>query len=201
MDYQKAFDTVNRTHLWSKLLSIGIKGRIFDVITNTYKDAQSCIRHNSELSSLFPCNNGVRQGENLSPLLFSINLNDLDTFLSHSCKGITLEEPTLGLNEYIKLFTLLYADDTILLANSENDLQIALDKLYIYCEKWKLTVNTSKTKVVVFSRGKVRNIPKWRFGSDEVGTTPEYSVYENIFEISDILSDVYRIYDGHSSKL
>ena len=89
VDYQKAFDTVNRTHLWSKLLSIGIKGRIFDVITNTYKDAQSCIRHNSELSSLFPCNNGVRQGENLSPLLFSIYLNDLDTFLSHSCKGIT----------------------------------------------------------------------------------------------------------------
>ena len=131
MDYQKAFDTVNRTHLWSKLLSIGIKGRIFDVITNTYKDAKSCIRHNSELSSLFPCNNGVRQGENLSPLLFSIYLNDLDTFLSHSCKGITLEEPTLGLNEYIKLFTLLYADDTILLANSENDLQIALDKLHL----------------------------------------------------------------------
>ena len=165
-----------KTHLTPiKLLSIGIKGRIFDVITNTYEDAQSCIRHNSELSTLFPCSNGVRQGENLSPLLFSIYLNDLDTFLSQSCKGITLEEPTLGLNEYIKLFTLLYADDTILLANSENDLQIALDKLYIYCDKWKLTVNTSKTKVVVFSRGKVRNIPKWRFGPDEVETTPEYT--------------------------
>ena len=47
--------------------------------------------------------------------------------------------------------------------------------LYIYCDKWKLTVNTSKTKVVVFSRGKVRNIPKWRFGPEEVETTPEYT--------------------------
>ena len=45
---------------------------------------------------------------------------------------------------------LLFADDTLLLAESHSELQILLNKLYIYCKKWNLTVNTGKTKVMLF---------------------------------------------------
>ena len=68
-----------------------------------------------------------------------------------------------GFDIYFKLFTLLYADDTIVLAQSENELQLALDALSVYCERWFLRVNTDKTKVVIFSRGKIRNIQIFRF--------------------------------------
>ena len=64
----------------------------------------------------------------------------------------------------IHLYTLLYADDTIVLAESINELQVALNAVKEYCNKWSLTVNTSKTKIVIFSRGRVRNLPELYFG-------------------------------------
>ena len=188
IDYHKAFDTVDRTHLWTKLFSTGIHGRILNVVKSIYKEAQSCVRHNGEVSQLFPCNNGVRQGDNLSPLLFSIYLNDLQVFLSKQCKGIVIENKGAEFAHYVQLFTLLYADDTILLGESAQDLQVALDSLYSYCERWNLKVNENKTKVVVFSRGKVRKVPEWRFGPHTITTQYDYTYlgvsfnYNGLFE-------------------
>ena len=52
---------------------------------------------------------------------------------------------------YLRMYILLYADDTIVMSESANELQKALDALGKYCDLWDLTVNTSKTKVVVYS--------------------------------------------------
>ena len=57
------------------------------------------------------------------------------------------------------LFSLLYADDTILLAESVKEMQQALNGLSSYCKKKKLVININKTKVIVFSRGKIRTKP------------------------------------------
>ena len=58
-------------------------------------------------------------------------------------------------NTYEKLGNiLLYADDTLLMAESPEDLQMALSNLKDYCELWQMEVNTQKTKLVIFSRGK-----------------------------------------------
>ena len=56
------------------------------------------------------------------------------------------------MENYLKLFVLMYADGTILLAESEDDLQDALSAMFNYCNTWKLKVNVKKTKIVVFSR-------------------------------------------------
>jgi hypothetical protein len=50
------------------------------VIQNMYKNAKSCVRDGSNCSDFFPSNIGVRQGENLFPLFFSVFLNDLTEF-------------------------------------------------------------------------------------------------------------------------
>ena len=55
---------------------------------------------------------------------------------------------------YFKLYILLYADDTIILAESKHELQAAMNALSHYCKLWKLEVNTSKSKVIVFSKNK-----------------------------------------------
>ena len=54
-----------------------------------------------------------------------------------------------------KLFLLLYADDIVIFANTSEELQVSLNLLAEYCERWKLTINTSKTnlKVMVFRKG------------------------------------------------
>ena len=46
-----------------------------------YENIKSCVRINDETSAYFPSECGVRQGENLSPLLFSLYLNDLENFI------------------------------------------------------------------------------------------------------------------------
>ena len=57
---------------------------------------------------------------------------------------------------YVKLFTILYADDTVLLAESAEELQSELNYFYEYCEKWNLKVNINKSKVMVFfSKGRL----------------------------------------------
>lgn len=60
----------------------------------------------------------------------------------------------------LKVFLLLYADDIIIFSPDENGLQKGLDVLHGYCLRWKLKVNTNKTKIMIFRSGGIlrRNI-------------------------------------------
>lgn len=70
-------------------------------------------------------------------------------------------------------FVLLYADDAVILTETQTDMQCALNMRKSYCEIWGLKINVAKTKVVTFSRGKIRNVPKFLFGASEVGVVFE----------------------------
>ena len=80
MDFKKAFDTVWRVGLWQKLVKNDISGKILKVIYNMYNCIKSCVKQNDQISGFFSCDVGVRQGENLSPFLFSLFLADLEDF-------------------------------------------------------------------------------------------------------------------------
>ncbi len=58
------------------------------------------------------------------------------------------------LDIYVKLFLLPYADDTILMSETETGLQDALNYFHQYCIQWKLEVNASKIKITVFKKRK-----------------------------------------------
>jgi hypothetical protein len=170
IDYKKAFDLVDRSSLWLKLLSNGISGRILKVVRNMYHNAKSCVKLDNVLSESFLCNIGVRQGENLSPLLFSLYLNDFENFIRLKYDGLTFlsENITEYLSDedtevFLKLYTLLYADDTVILAESPSELQKALNAVDAYCNEWNMVVNTEKTKIVIFSKGKIKKLPTFSF--------------------------------------
>lgn len=116
--------------------------------------------------SFFQSNVGVRQGENLSPILFSLLLNDLSEFMSKAYNGLehitNITHECLDTNEvdfFLKLYMLLYADDTVILAETPDELQAALNAMYLYCKTRNLSVNPVKTKVVIFSKSKLKDIP------------------------------------------
>ena len=108
-----------RVLLWSKLLSNNINGKILDVICNMYASAKSFVRNNDVNGELFTCGIGVRHGENVSPLLFALYINDLNELIEKSFNGLhTISKYIEEFNDtddtvlYLKLLILLYADDT-----------------------------------------------------------------------------------------
>ena len=82
------------------------------------------------------------------------------------------------------MYTLLYADDTLVLAESPAEMQLALDEVGVYCNKWGLSINKTKTKVVIFSRGKVKRQFNFKIGNLEIGTTSEYCYLGIIFNFN-----------------
>jgi hypothetical protein len=59
------------------------------------------------------------------------------------------------LDIYLKLFVLLYADDTVIISESKEDMLNQLNDFNDFCKKWKLKVNAEKSKVLMFSNGRL----------------------------------------------
>ena len=93
---------------------------------------------------------GVRQGDNLSPILFKIFINDLVDSFDESCKPVTLN--SLNLNR------LLYADDLVLMSETADGLQICIDKLYDYCENMGLQININN----IYRKFKLKYSNLWK---------------------------------------
>ena len=140
-----AFDWVDRDLLFYKLLHNNINGNIYNAIKLLYTNTLSCMKINNLYTDWFQIFNGVRQGDTLSPTLFSFFINDLASELKELGLGIDINGT--------KICILLYADDMVLIANSEAQLQSMLNVMYQWCKKWRLRVNNNKTKIVHF-RGK-----------------------------------------------
>lgn len=180
IDYQKAFDTINRAALFEKLISNSVNGRFLKVIYNMYQNAKSCVKQESMVSGIFACNVGVRQGENLSPLLFSIFLNDFQFTLSRKYNGLpSINEyinllPIGEIEFFINMYVLLYADDTLVLAETPEQLQLAMSEIAVYTDKWELVINVTKTKVIIFSRGKIKKQYNFTIGNLKIDTVFEY---------------------------
>lgn len=132
---------------------------------------------------LFYSNIGVRQGENLSPLLFSLYLNVLNNFFQNNenIHGITIRngQDENDLFNLLKMFILLYADGTVIMAESADELQKALNIYEQYCDTWRLTVNITKTKLLVFSKGRQPNY-KFKYKNEDKEIVNEYK-YLGIF--------------------
>ena len=77
IDFEKAFDTVWRDALLYKLLKAGIHGRMFNMIKSMYEEIYYSIKCKDGLTTFFKSTDGVRQGCNLSPILFNLFINDI----------------------------------------------------------------------------------------------------------------------------
>ena len=77
VDFRKAFDTVKRNVLWNVLLQLGIGGNMFNTLRAMYPSVLSCVRCNQRYTDYFNCMQGLKQGRLVSPVLFSLLINEL----------------------------------------------------------------------------------------------------------------------------
>ena len=118
-----------------------------------YRKAKSCVKTGNVCSDYFYCYSGVRQGEVLSRVLFAMYLNHLQEYMAERSEGLpSLVREARGLgweredeSLMLKMFMLLYADDTTICSESAEGLQQALDALSDYCDKWSLRVNADQS--------------------------------------------------------
>ena len=166
VDLKKAFDTISRTLLLHKLTSLNIKGTFFSVLNDMYNNSTAKIKINGLLSDTFNIENGTEQGHPMSPELFKLFIKDLTSFLNTNITHPDLAGTIIS--------HLLWADDLVLLALSEASLQANIDKLAQYCEKWGLTINLKKTKVVVFGTNKRSKTKQFFLNRDCIETVDSY---------------------------
>ena len=79
------------------------------------------------------------------PFPFAVYVNDLEYDMRNTGAGVTVND--------MKIFLLLYADDAVIFSETPTGLQSGINELQKYCEWWKLTLNTAKSRIVVFRKG------------------------------------------------
>ena len=112
-----------------------------------YKTVKSCVKYNSIYSNFFDSSVGLKQGDPSSPLLFMFFVNDIVQNINTNLQNV------FTINE-LKLFLILFADDQVLFATSPETLQSLLTDLKNYCRLWGLKINISKTKAIIFEKGR-----------------------------------------------
>ena len=137
IDFRKAFDTVNHKILLKKINSLGIKNNTLLWLTSYLYNRKQIVNANGVISKSGTITCGFPQGSTLGPLLFLIYINDIN-------------------KEFIHAKIKLFADDTVLYTTSllpetaREQFQHDLNSLNSWCNKHKLSINTSKTKSVLF---------------------------------------------------
>ena len=174
IDLKRCFDYIERDMLLYKLLLNNIDGKMYNSVKSIYASSTLCIRLNNKTTAWFECRTGVKQGCNLSPTLFSIFANDLVAEINNLGLGIDIGER--------KLAMLLYADDIVLMAESEENLQSMLNTLSDWCRRWRVLINTNKSKCMHFRRGNSqRTQSEFHIGDSKLETVDKYKYLGVVF--------------------
>uniref|UniRef100_A0AAV2MQG6 ribonuclease H n=1 Tax=Knipowitschia caucasica TaxID=637954 RepID=A0AAV2MQG6_KNICA len=146
VDLEKAFDRVPRGVLWGVLREYGVRGPLLRAVRSLYDRSQSCVRIAGSKSDLFPVHVGLRQGCPLSPVLFTVFMDRISR-RSQGPEGVRFGNHRIS--------SLLFADDVVLLAPTNQDLQHALGRFAAECEAAGMRISTSKSEAMVLDRKKV----------------------------------------------
>ena len=142
IDFEKAFDSVDREVIWKILRHYGIPQVFINLIQELYEDATCQVIHNGKLTNPFEVKTGVRQGCLLSPMIF---LMVVDWIM---CRTTRDDKCGIKWNLTQYLEDLDFADDLCLLSQNHQHLQSKTNKLVEEAAKTGLNVNIGKTEVM-----------------------------------------------------
>ena len=142
IDYAKAFDCVDHNELWKILKEMGIPDHLTCLLRNLYAGQEATVRTGHEKTDWFQIGKGVHQGCILSPCLFNF-------YAEYIMRNAGLEEAQAGIQIAGRNINhLRYADDTTLMAESEEELKSLLMRVKEESEKVGLKLNIQKTKIL-----------------------------------------------------
>jgi hypothetical protein len=145
LDSSSAFDTVWHGGLFVKLHQMGIRGKLWRLLFESYRGMQSQVVFNGMVSEVINIRQSVRQGSVLGPWLYMMYIHDLAVTLQSSQYGCKVGQVSCG--------GVLQADDIVIMALTP----LALQNLLLICEdysrNWRYKYNPIKSKILVFGEG------------------------------------------------
>jgi len=163
IDYAKAFDSVDHKKLWKILQEMGIPDHLTCLLRKMYAGQEVTVRTGHGTADCFQIRTGVCQGCILSPCLFNI-------YAKYIMRNAGLEEAQAGIKIARKnINNLRYADDTILMAESEEELKSLLMKVKEESKKVGLKLNIQKTKIMASGP-----ITSWEIDGEIVETVSDF---------------------------
>ena len=163
IDYDKAFDCVDHNKLWKILKEMGIPDHLTCLLRNLYAGQEVTVRSGHGVTDWFQIGKGVHQGCILSLCLFNF-------YAEYIMRNTGLEEAQAGINIARRnINNLRYADDTTLMAESEEELKSLLMKVKEKSEKAGLKLNIQKTKIMASGP-----ITSWEIDGETVETVSDF---------------------------
>ena len=144
LDIAKAYDTVDRSILWRELKKMGFGGRFLREIQGLYDGDFVMSEINGVTTRPVYLGRGLRQGCSLSPLLFALYVTRMGFELTRADVGFKLNRVTVN--------GLLFADDIILIARTEEGLRELLCLVQRHFKELKLEMSVEKSKVMSSSQ-------------------------------------------------
>ena len=159
IDYAKVFDCVDHNKLWKILKEMGIPDHLTCLFRNLNVGQEATVRTGLGTTDWFQIGKGACQGCILSPCLFNL-------YAEYIMRNAGLEEVQAGIKITRRNIKYLrYADDTTLMAESEEELKSLLKKVKQKSEKAGLKLNVQKTKIMASE-----HITSWQIDGETMET-------------------------------
>lgn len=182
VDFEKAFDTVDRPMMLTIWQKMGVSGACLHALEDMYSAIRMQVKAGGQLGAPFDTQQGTKQGSLLSPLLFGGVIERLHQMVKQRCPGLG---PRMG---SLSVPDVLYADDVGFYTESPDEMQQLLDMLDLFCTLFLMTVNTKKTYAVIFTPGKseqqvlrLQAVCKWQYRGKAISFVEEFKYLGVVF--------------------
>ena len=176
VDLKAAFDSVDRGILIKTMRERGIREGLIERVEGLLRETKSRVRVGEETEEEFWTGRGVRQGCPLSPLLFNLLISDLEEVMGRvKWGGVKVGG--------VKVCTLAYADDLVLIAEDEDQMRSMLERLERYLDEKNLVLNAEKSKIVRFRKGGGRESRRsWWWKGNRIEEVKEFCYLGYVFQ-------------------
>ena len=148
MDLEKAYDRVVREELWQVLSVYGLDNQLIQRVKSLHYNIKACVRVGGDLTDWFDITKGVRQGCVMSQSLFNLYMDSCINKLAEDECGTRIGNTQVS--------CLMYADDAVLLAPDDINLQSIVTRMSEVCLGKDLRMNADKCKVMVFEKSECK---------------------------------------------
>lgn len=147
IDFKQAYDRVKRNEMWVDMENFGIPQKLIRLTKMTLAKSQGKVAIQGELSEHFEIGIGLREGDDLSTILFNFVLEGFYRRINIRARGTIYDR---------MVQCLAYADDIVLIGRSIKDLLQRFEELEEGAKQRGLQINKTKTKYMICTRNKAR---------------------------------------------